>query len=275
MKAQIELIQQQCLSFRQRIFEMTIRAQKGHIPSCFSMAEVLCTLFYGGFINLNKENINDEHRDRLIISKGHAAMAIYPFLCDLGIYSKEELDKFTQQDGAFRFYADPSIKGVEAVSGSLGNGLGVACGLAYSIKCDRKNQNVFTVVGDGELYEGSVWETFMFGAHHNLTNLVLIIDRNKLCILDETENCVKIDPIDSKLSSFGWEVQSVDGHDIASLIGAFQHALRSERTLPQVIIADTIKGKGISFMENKPLWHNRMPKGAELNQAINELGIKG
>jgi transketolase len=256
--------------FRKEIFNLVIRAKKGHIPSCFSIAEFLVYIFFNQKINLNSKNITDPNRDRMIISKGHAAMALYPIFCRLGLIPEKELLNFCGKDALLKLYADPSIPGIDTVTGSLGNGYGIATGIALDLKRKNSSSKVFSIVGDGECYEGSIWESAMFIGHHKLTNLITIIDRNKLCIMGETEDCISLEPLDKKWEAFGFTVFRIDGHDFSQIDYVFK-SMNDEK--PVCIILDTIKGKGISYMENKPLWHNRIPDGELLKIAKNELGI--
>ena len=256
--------------FRKEIFNLVVNAKKGHIPSCFSLAEFLIYLFFSNKINLNSENITNPNRDRIIISKGHAAIALYPIFCRLGIIPEKELMSFCGKDALLKLYADPSIPGIDTVTGSLGNGYGIAAGIALDLKRKKSSSKIFSIVGDGECYEGSIWESAMFIGHHNLTNLITVIDRNKLCIMGETESCISLEPLDKKWEAFGFEVYRINGHDFTKINNVFE-SMSLEK--PVCIILDTTKGKGISFMENKPLWHNKIPDGEFLEIAKSELGI--
>jgi transketolase len=256
--------------YRQEIFKLVTNSKKGHIPSCFSIAEFLCYIFFNDKINLNSKNITSEQRDRIIISKGHAAMGLYPIFCRLGIIPEKELSNFCGKDALLKLYADPTIPGIDTVTGSLGNGYGIAAGMAFDLKRKKSHAKIFTIVGDGECYEGSIWESAMFISHHKLTNLITIIDRNKLCIMGETEKCVSLEPLHDKWSAFGFSVFRIDGHDFNEIENVFK-IINNEK--PVCIILDTIKGKGISYMENKPLWHNKIPEGEYLDIANKELGL--
>tara|TARA_R110002167_G_scaffold52753_1_gene151972 strand:- start:523 stop:1362 length:840 start_codon:yes stop_codon:yes gene_type:complete len=258
---------------RKQLLELVVRTQKGHIPSCFSCAEIVVSLFYGGYLNYNAENPDDENRDRILISKGHAAMVLYPILADLGFFSASELESFCKPDGLLRMYADNSIPGIESITGSLGHGLGIAAGYALRAKRDHKDFKSFVVIGDGECYEGSIWETALFASSYNLDNLVVIVDRNKLCIMDETENCVKLDDLAKKWDAFGWETYEVDGHSYASILPVMDKIKRSTTGKPKAIISQSIKGKGISFMEGQALWHNRMMNDEQVIAARKELDL--
>lgn len=255
---------------RQTLLEMVIKHRKGHIPSCFSSAELVLALMYGGYFNATPDSPDCETRDRVIISKGHASMVLYPILADLGFYDKSELETFCQPTALLRMYADNSIPGIESITGSLGHGLGIAAGFALRAKRDKLSNRSWVILGDGECYEGSIWESAMFAASQRLNNLVVIVDRNKLCIMDETENCVELGDLRAKWQAFGWDAIEIDGHDYQQICSAYDKAL-SASDRPVAIIANTIKGKGISFMENQPLWHNRMMDEAQAEQARAEI----
>ena len=251
---------------RKQLLELVVNTQKGHIPSCYSCAEIVVALFYGGYLNYNAANPDDENRDRILVSKGHAAMVLYPILADLGFFPESELKNFCKPDGLLRMYADNSIPGIESITGSLGHGLGIAAGYALRAKRDNKDFCSFVILGDGECYEGSIWETALFASSYNLDNLVTIVDRNRLCIMDETENCVKLDDLAKKWDAFGWETYVVDGHSYASILPIFEKIKLSTTGKPKAI-----KGKGISFMEGQPLWHNKMMNEEQVIAATLEL----
>lgn len=255
---------------RQEIFKLVVTAKKGHIPSSFSLVEFLTYLFFNSKINLTSSNLSDTKRDKIIISKGHAAMALYPIFAELGIIPKEELSNFCKKDALLKLYADPSIPGVETVTGSLGNGFGIAAGMAFDLKRKNNPGKIFAILGDGECYEGSVWESAMFIAHNNLNNLITVIDENKLCIMGKTDDCLSLGDLDKKWKAFGFNVYRVDGHDLLKIHSAFEQMNFDK---PVCLILDTVKGKGISFMEEKALWHNRIPVGEYLEIAKKELGL--
>ncbi len=256
---------------RESLLELVVKTQKGHIPSSYSCAEIVIALFYGGYLKFNAEDPDHRDRDRILVSKGHAAMVLYPILADLGFFPESELDSFCQPEGLLRMYADNSIPGIESITGSLGHGLGIAAGYALAAKRDQKDYKSFVILGDGECYEGSVWETALFASSRGLDNLVAIVDRNRLCIMDETENCVQLGDMVAKWKAFDWEVYEVDGHSYASILPALNAIRDSDTGKPKVIISNSIKGKGISFMENQPLWHNRMMDDEQVKLARTEL----
>ncbi len=254
---------------RREIFNLVVSKQRGHIPSSFSMNELLIALYYGGFVNYPKDY---SQRDRVIVSKGHASLALYPILIDKGLVSPSETAKFADANGKLRMYADPSIPGIESVTGSLGHGLGIGCGYALAAKLDEKHYNTYVILGDGECYEGSVWETLMFASHQKLNNFCVLVDRNQLCITGETEKCLQLDPLDEKFRAFGFDVQVVDGHRYREILPALNNFVARKSDCPTAIIAKTIKGKGVSFMENNNHFHGVAPTKDETARALKELG---
>lgn len=256
---------------RREAFELVARSKKGHYPSSASCTELVVALYYGGFLKYNAQNPKDPDRDRLFISKGHAGMVLYPILEELGFVPKGELHKFTKPEGVFRFYPDPSIPGIEAITGSLGHGMGLAAGHCLAAKRDGRNIRSFVIIGDGECYEGSTWETALFAAHQQLDNLVVMVDRNGCIIMDHTEKCVKLAPMADKWRAFGFHTIEIDGHSMDEVTKALAEATSGKIKGPVCIVANTVKGKGISYMENRPDWHNRMPTEEQTAQARQEL----
>lgn len=255
---------------RQELFEMVIRQRAGHLPSSYSMTEILVQLYYGGTVRYSEGNPDDPNRDRVIVSKGHAAMALYPILADLGYFPAGELEHFTERGHLLGMYADVRIPGIEGISGSLGHGIGMGAGFAFAGRYDGMDYRTFVIVGDGECYEGSIWESAMFAAHHKLENLIAIVDRNSLCILGETEDLMALGDLEAKWRSFGWHTVAAEGHDFDSLREAFELIGKTDGK-PLAIIADTVKGKGVSFMEGRAEWHNRMPSDEQVVTARQEL----
>jgi transketolase len=256
---------------RLRIIETALRAGKGHVPPAFSWVEIGVALFYGGVLKINPSEPNWPDRDRFILSKGHGCLTLYSILSDLGFFSKDELENFCGDGCMLAGHPDPNIPGVEIVSGSLGHGLGIGAGMAMGLKIRRKDSFVYVVLGDGECQEGSVWEAAMFASHHRLNNLVAIVDRNRLGATTFTEDSLSLEPFTKRWQAFGWETLKVNGHNLGQLIDNLSRAKQRTSTQPLVIIADTTKGKGVSFMEGSPLWHHRMPKGEEIQDALKEL----
>jgi transketolase len=255
---------------RKEIFEMVIGVNQGHIASALSQCEIVISLFYGSILNYKENEPDFKDRDKLIISKGHSAMGIYPILSDIGYFSKDELKKFGTPEGILRIYGDKSIPGIDSTSGSLAQAPGIACGFGYIAKLENKNTKSFIVLSDGEHYEGSLWESAMFASHHKLDNLIFIVDRNKQIILGKDDDLLSLEPLDEKWKSFGWNCHVVNGHSYDELLSALNTSLIGNGK-PTVIIANTTKGKGVSYMEDVTRWHNTMPNKEEIEIARKDL----
>jgi transketolase len=268
---QISHLQKKAREIRQQVLNMCVSAGTGHVTSSFSCTEIMVSLYHGGVLRHDPSNPEWEERDRFILSKGQASPILYVVLADLGFFPMTALKKFCCSDGFFGVHLQHDVPGVEMTSGSLGHGLGVGAGIALAAKMDGKTYTVFTLLGDGECYEGSIWESALFAGHHKLTNLVAILDRNKLCVTDFTENIVRLNPLARKWESFGWEAVEVNGHSFKELMGALRGARSRRSTRPLVIMANTVKGKGVSFMEDVVLWHGVAPRGKEALRAKREL----
>lgn len=247
-------------------------AQGTRLASSLSCVEVFVALYYGGILAYNEKEIYWNHRDRFIISKPHGAVSLYPILADLGYFSREELGRVCKQGALLNDIPDSSIPGFETVNGSLGHGLGVACGISTALKMKNQVEKVFVLSGDGELYEGSVWEAIMFAAHHRLDNLILIIDNNGICMLDYCKKILKLEPLDKKFKAFGWKTKVVDGHDVEQLYEALWDCKNDRSNKPKVLIANTIKGKGVPRLEADFLCHIKAVKGEEIDALIMERG---
>jgi transketolase len=247
-------------------------AQETRIASSLSAVEILVALFYGGLIKYDAGDPRWPERDRFIISKGHGSISFYPILADLGYFDCGELDRVCKEGTFLGGIPDPIIPGYETVNGSLGHGLGVACGISLALKRKKKAETVFVLMGDGELNEGSVWEAIMFAAEHQLDNLVLIIDNNKVCMLDYCANILNLDPIGEKFSVFKWEVEIVDGHTVDQVHAALKKLKGERRGRPKLLLANTIKGKGIPSLETDPLSHVKNIRPEETDNAI--AGLK-
>lgn len=256
---------------RSQVLEMIASAGKGHIGGSFSCVDILVTLYYSGILRFNPSDKDWDERDRFILSKGHAVATLYAILADLGFFSVSELHNYQKKGCMLGGHPSRKTPGIEADTGSLGHGLGIGAGLALSAKIDRKNFMTVVLLGDGECYEGSVWEAAMFASHHKLNNLVGIVDKNGLCVNDFIKDCLDIDPLDKKWKAFGWHVVSVNGHSFSELLSVFSDFRSRKSNKPLMIIANTIKGKGVSFMENQIDWHHSVPKGEELEIARREL----
>lgn len=271
MLNEISALEKKAHHIRRLVLDMCVRAGTGHVTSSFSSVEILVALYHGAILHYMPSNPRWNDRDRFILSKGQASPLLYAVLADVGFFKKAELNKFCKADGIFGVHLQHDVPGVEITSGSLGHGLGIAAGVAMAAKMDNKSFLTFTLLGDGECHEGSVWESAMFAGHHKLDNLVAIVDRNQYCVTGCTEDIVRLNPLDRKWESFGWDVITIDGHSIKEMLRALEGVRLRNGMRPLVIIADTVKGKGVSFMENKHLWHGLAPKGKEAEMARNEL----
>jgi len=266
-------IEAKAAGFRRQLLKMLYQSKAGHIPSCFSMIDILTCLFFNSHINYKKNEPNYINRDKLIISKGHAAMALYPIFADIGYFDSNELNLFTKPGGILGLYADYRVPGIEGISGSLGHGIGMAAGFILSDRIDRIERDVYVVIGDGECYEGSIWESALFASHYSMHHLKVILDRNKLCILGETEKLMALGDLEAKWNAFGWNVISIDGHNFSDINESLLKA-KINKANPTIIIANTVKGKGVSFMEGKAEWHNRVPSEEQFKIAFEELGLE-
>lgn len=271
MNAKITELKKKANWVRNQILEMSVLAGSGHVTSSFSCTELLVALYHGGVLRFDPKNPKWEKRDRFILSKGQSGIALYPVLADLGFFPVKELSKFAQKDTFLGVHAESNVPGIEAVTGSLGHGLGLSAGMALSGKMDRKDYLVVTLLGDAECYEGSIWEAAMFAGHHRLNNLIGIIDRNWMGVTDFTECSLRLNPLEEKWKSFGWDATTIDGHSFGSIFSALKDIRKRKSKKPYMIIAETIKGRGVSFMENKKLWHYRVPAEKEIEIARREL----
>ncbi|MFH1476742.1 MAG: transketolase [Verrucomicrobiota bacterium] len=256
---------------RQQIFEMALRVKNGHITSSFSCTEILVALYHGGILRVDPKNPDWPERDIFLMSKGQAGIGLYPILADLGFFPLDDLNNFAGKGSHISVHIGKDIPGSEIVSGSLGHGLGIACGWALADRMDFVNRQIVTLLGDAECYEGSVWEAAMFAGNHRLNNLVAIIDRNQMGVCDFTECSLKLNPLDDKFRAFGWDVTTIDGHSFEAIFNAFQNVRARRTEQPLMIIANTLKGKGVSFMENARFWHYRVPEGDMIELARKEL----
>jgi len=236
------------------------RAPETRIASSLSPIDIFVALYYGGVLNFDPSNPLFEDRDRCIISKGHGSICMYPILADLGFFPLDELQHVCKSGHFLGGIPDPIIPGYETVNGSLGHGLGVGTGMAIALKRKKSNRSVFVIVGDGELHEGANWEALMFASHHKLDNLHMIVDNNKISMLDHTDEIVSHNDLVSRLSSFGWECQETDGHDVFKVLEILEQQKNTCNGKPKVLIARTLKGHGIPGLENEPLSHIINPK---------------
>ncbi len=267
---ELKNLQNKANNIRKSIIEMVYSAASGHPGGSLSIADILTVLYFKE-LNIDVNNIKDENRDRLVLSKGHCSPALYSTLAEKGIISKEDLNTFRKIDSYLQGHPDmKKIPGVDMTSGSLGQGLSVSNGMALAGKLDKKDYRVYCIMGDGEIEEGQVWEAAMTSSHYKLDNLCVIVDNNNLQIDGKIEEVMNPYPIDKKFESFGFNVIEIDGHNFDEIINALDVAKKTKGK-PTAIIAKTIKGKGISFMENKAEWHGKAPKEEEYKIAVEEL----
>ncbi len=246
-------------------------AGAGHYSSTFSAAELFAALYYA-HLRINPAEPRWPDRDRFILSKGHAAIGLYPVLADLGFYDMKLLENYTRLGSPFGDHPDmKKIPGVDFSSGSLGHGLSVGVGMALSGRVEKRDFRVYCMLGDGELNEGQVWEAAMAAGHFKLQGLVAIVDRNQLCIDGNTEQVMSVEPIGDRFASFGWAVQRIDGHDIEAVMAALEGLKPAGEGKPQLIIADTIKGRGVKRMELSLNWHVGNLVGEDYDDAWNEI----
>lgn len=255
---------------RRRVLQMTHIGKSSHIGSNFSAADLLAVL-YGEVLKVRSGEPDWPERDRFILSKGHGCAALYATLAEVGFFPSSWLDDYYQNGSRFPGHVTHhGIPGIEVSTGSLGHGLAMACGMTLSAKRDNQLYRVFALLSDGECDEGSVWEAALFASHHGLDQLVAIIDYNKIQSLGKVEGVLDLEPFAAKWKAFGWEVKEIDGHDFEQMQEAFE-SIPFREGKPSCIIAHTVKGKGVSFMENQLLWHYRSPNHEEFLRAVEEL----
>lgn len=265
------LLEQKATNARKNIVRMVTQAASGHPGGSLSAVEILTSLYFQE-MNVTKENVADNNRDKFVLSKGHASPVLYAVLHEKGFISTEDLATFRQVNS--KLQGHPNMNYIEAVdmsTGSLGQGISTAVGMALSNKIHNTTNRVYTLLGDGELEEGQVWEAAMCAAHYKLDNFVAIVDFNGLQIDGDITQVMNPCPIDKKFEAFGWNVIVVDGHNYEELLAAYKNA-RETKDQPTAIIAKTVKGKGVSFMENNYAWHGAAPSAEQCEQAIKELG---
>lgn len=269
---EIEILKEHSKNVRRNIVKMVHSAKSGHPGGSLSGADIL-TVLYEKCLNIPKEWDKSESfakRDRFILSKGHASPLLYAILAEHGLISQDLLPTFRKMGSKLQGHPSRGyVAGIEASTGSLGQGLSLGCGVAMGLKLDKNPAKVVVYLGDGELQEGSNWEAFMQAAHRNLDNLIAIVDRNRLQIDGCTENVMSIGDVSSKIKAFGWDVIEIDGHNFEEIYNAVEMAKRAAK--PFAIVANTVKGKGVSFMENQAGWHGKAPNDEQLAQALEEL----
>ncbi len=250
--------------------DMVYRANSGHLGGSFSAVDALTTLYFHT-MRIDPANPADPDRDRLVLSKGHCTPALYPVLALRGYFPVEDLNQFRSIDGHMSGHAEMHhVKGVDMSTGSLGQGISAAVGMALAGRLDGRSYRVYTILGDGEIEEGQVWEAAMAAAKYKLSNLCAVVDVNGLQIDGKTADVMPSEPLDRKFEAFGWRVIKAGGHDFDALINAFDEAQKDEGR-PVVILAKTVKGKGVSFMENNAGWHGKAPNAEQYAQAKAEL----
>ena len=244
--------------------------KSGHPGGSLSIADILTVLYFKE-MNIDEKEPKLENRDRLILSKGHCSPALYSVLANRGFFEAEKIKTFRKLDGMLEGHPDmKKVPGVDMSSGSLGQGLSVADGMAIAAKMDKKDLRIYCICGDGEIEEGQIWEAAMTASHYKLDNLCVIVDNNGLQIDGEVKDVMSIYPIDEKFKSFGFEAINIDGHNIEEIIEALEKA-KTIKGKPTVIVAKTIKGKGVSFMENNVAWHGKAPNEEEYKIALSDL----
>jgi transketolase len=253
---------------RRETLRMHRLAPETRVASSLSPIEILTALYYGGILAHDAGVPLWEGRDRLVVSKGHGSICLYPILADRGYFDLKELDGICREGSFLGCIPDTIIPGYETINGSLGHGIGVACGMALALRHKGSSSHVFVLAGDGEFCEGSMWEGVMFAARHRLDNLTVIIDNNKICMLDRCEKIINVEPFEARLEAFGWQTTRIDGHDmgaILSTVSAMKNRGGSGR--PAAIIADTVKGRGVPELERDSLCHIRTLTPEEIDRA--------
>jgi transketolase len=259
-------------TLRKNIINLSKDSKSGHLGCALSLVEIISSL-YGEVLNFNIDNPRDPNRDILALSKGHGVMAIYAAFYQLGWINDEQVNNYLK-DGTDLFgLSEDHIPGIEISGGSLGHGLPVATGMAYGFKRKKSDRKVYCIVGDGELNEGSVWEAILFAGHHKLNNLCIIVDANKFQAMGLTQDIISLNSLEEKFNAFGFESFSCDGHSVDSLLKSFAQCQKSNK--PTVVIANTTKGAGISFMENENIWHYKKMTKEEEQVAVKDLSSKG
>jgi transketolase len=263
-------LRQKAKFLRGKMLDMVTQADSGHLASAFSMVELLVVL-YGKVLNVDPEKPDWENRDRFILSKGHGCVALYAVLAEKGFFSVDILDSFCREGSILGGHPEmQKVPGIEASTGSLGHGLSIAAGISLAGKVDKAGYHIYCLMGDGECNEGSVWEAALFAAHHELENLIVIVDYNKLQASGPVDEILALHSLAAKWEAFGWEVAEIDGHDIIQILQTLKK-IPFKKGRPSAIIAHTVKGKGVSFMENIARWHTMLPDEQELKRAKEEL----
>ncbi|WGL60825.1 transketolase [Pigmentibacter sp. JX0631] len=257
-------------NLRKNILNMAKVGNSVHIACAFSIVEILSVL-YQNFINIDPSNLKNTNRDLFCLSKGHGVMALYSCLYEIGILPEEYLNKYFQDGSKLKGLSDANIPGIEVSGGSLGHGITVSVGLALAAKLKNKSNKIYCLIGDGEMNEGSVWEALLFSKHWNLDNLILIVDANQYQAMGLCSEILDCEPFYNKFEAFGFETWECDGHSVLELNRVFNQALISKHEKPKVVIARTVKGKGVSFMENNNAWHYSRLNNELFQKCLEEL----
>ncbi len=268
----VQKLKKIAIAIRKDSIEMSVKAGCGHVAPGFSWTDI-CTVLFFHELKIDPKNPNWPDRDRFILSKGHGCLPLYSSLARQGFIPMKQLSTFCQLDSYLGGHPVIDIPGIEVATGSLGHGLPISIGMALAGKFDNKTYRVITVMGDGEIQEGTVWEAAMAAAHYKLDNLIGVIDYNKLEIDGPIKEIMGLEPLREKWESFGWYVQEINGNEIEEILNAFEKISRYKESKPRMIIAHTTKGKGASFMENQAGWHYKAPDEEQTLQAIKELNL--
>ncbi len=266
----VDKLKEKARSIRLQVLDSVYKAGKGHLGGTYSSIELLVALYYGKILNFKSKDSKWINRDRFILSKGHACLALYAIFLDLKMISKKIYDSYGKS-GGLGGQLDTNTSGVDFNTGSLGHSIGVGAGMALAAKLNKQNYRVFQIIGDAEIFEGSVWEAIIFASEHNLNNLICVIDRNRLMVTDVLEDEGVYKDFSKKIASFGWEYFEIDGHDLKQILEVYEKSKSSKK--PIMIVANTIKGKGVSFMENVAKWHHGAVNKEQYEQARRELEI--
>lgn len=264
----IKLFKEKAFLARKETLKIHRIAPSTRLASSLSDVEIFVALYYGKILRINPKNPKWEKRDRFIISKPHGAISLYPILADLGFFDKKELGLVGKAGSFLGSIPDTMVPGFETVNGGLGHGLGVACGMALALKKKNSAAKVFVLSGDGELNEGSVWEAIMFAGEHRLNNLILIIDNNKISMLDFCKNIIDLSPLQEKFRIFKWKVKTINGHNVKEVFDSLKILKQDKSDYPKVLIADTIKGKGVPQLQNDSLCHIRTFNKDDINNLL-------
>lgn len=265
----IRLLENKARWLRREVLEAIVSAKKGHIGGTYSCADLLVAMYYAGGIHFDPKNPNSAERDYFIMGKGHACLALFTIFRDLGWISPERFKEYATDGGSLGAQLDTNVPSMEYNTGSLGHALGICAGMALSAQLDGRSNRAFAMMGDAECDEGSVWEAIVFAGRHKLKNLIGIIDRNCLSVTETREDDLMFDGFTLKMKHFGWDCLEIDGHSFPEILMAFEKARNTEK--PLMIVAKTVKGKGVSFMENEVKWHHSLLSAEELEKARKEL----